>query len=333
MLENLKNASLRALNTTGIKLKQHSPAILAGVAIVAGAGAIYFACKSSHDGLDNVLLEAEARLDEVKERELQVAQGLIAEEAYTRKDATVDRLKVKCQTVVKLGRLYAPTIALGAVSATCTLSAVHILSARNAALVSSYAALDKYVRDYQNRVAMRFGEDVERRIRFDIHDDDEDIVEHNDETGEDVVIKKKTEDVMHTNAPDCFIFSDETSPLFRGDLEHDEFFCLQAEEYANKVLESRRTNTKPGYYFLSELLDSMAIDYDAAGISRTEAHLKGWILPCKNEAGVESGVIHHISLGIGDWLDHAKRDMDNDATGYLGIIICLNLDGVIVDKI
>lgn len=319
----------RAVNITGLKVKHYSPQILVGVALVAGAGAIYYACKATHNDLDDILDEAEDNLAHIEDMEEanQIAPS----------DAKKEKKEVKVTAAKKLVKAYSPAVVLALVSASSTLGATHILSKRHAAVMASYAALDAYTRDYQQRVIDQVGEELEHKIRYDIHDDVTTVEEVDPDTGEVKQVEKVVENVAHQLDRFDFIF-DESSPRFQDNSDYDEMFALIAEEYANKVLESRRTNTKAGYYFFDELLDQFDIrpeditKPDGTPMSFEEAHSNGWYLPPKNEFGVGPNDIHHISLGLGDQLDRAKRSMMRDE-GIKGILIHPNIDGVIAHLI
>ena len=303
-----------------LKLEKHAPEFLVGTALIAGACAIYSACKATHDDLDDILTQAE--------KELQVIVTQENDGILPPKEAFKQRAEVKLETAGKLARAYAPAAILAAISAGSTIGANRILSKRNVALLASYAALDKYTRDYQKRVMNTVGEEVERKIRYDIRDDMREVEMVDPDTGNTETVREKT-GVEKAHVYDRFDFMfDERSPRYQNNPDYDETFVYLVQEQANKILECRRSDTKAGYYFLDELLDDFGLDPDDVGISFEEAHIVGWYLPPKNELGVAPGDIHHIDLGIGKYVDLTKKNMTEEED-IDGILIIPNVDGVV----
>ena len=57
---------------------------------------------------------------------------------------------------------------LGAASIASILASHNIMKKRNVALAAAYAAVDKSFKDYRDRVIERFGEQVEKELRYNI---------------------------------------------------------------------------------------------------------------------------------------------------------------------
>lgn len=72
------------------------------------------------------------------------------------------------QTSVQIAKAYALPIALGTISITSILASHNIIRKRNAALASAYTLIDRSFKDYRGRVVDRFGEQVDRELRYDI---------------------------------------------------------------------------------------------------------------------------------------------------------------------
>lgn len=318
-MANIKESVARAAAKFVRTTKQYSPEILVVAALATGAGAIYFACKATHDDLDNILDDAQDKLDWIQNEE--------ERKAIAPSDAKKEKFDAKLTCARKLAKAYSPAVVLALTSASCTVGAKHILSKRNAALVVSYAALDKYIRDYQDRVIDEVGEELEHKIRYDIHDD-EDVIEHVDETtGE--VTEEKVKTPVRAHSLDRYEFIwDEKSSRFQNNADYDEMFLHSVQEEWNKYLECRRTNKKPGKVYLDEILWDLDVEPEDLGLTDEEAHVVGWYLPAKEESNAGANDIHHIDFGLGDWLDRAKRDMLRD-DGDRGILVRFNVDGVV----
>lgn len=315
MLDNVKTAVAKTAAKFVRTTKQYSPEILVVAAIATGAGAIYFACKATHDDLDNILDEAKDHLDHLEETPM------------VESDRKKEKFAVKKTAALKLAKAYYPAVILSVTSASCTVGAKHILSKRNAALVVSYAALDKYVRDYQQRVINEVGEELEHKIRYDIHEDEYEVEHVDEETGETTkeIVKKPAEPHAHDRYEVVF---DKKSHRFQDNPDYDETFVYCVEEEWNKYIDCRRTYNKPGKVYIDEVLWDLGLEPSDLGMTDEEAHITGWILPAKSESNAGANDIHHISFGLGDWLDRAKRDMLRDE-GYHGIPLRFNVDGVI----
>lgn len=320
MLENITKSASRFAHKATTVVKDYSPEILVATAIVSGAAAIYLACKATHDDLDDILTEAEDKMNWIidEEETKQIAPS----------DAKKEKLQVKINTATKLAKAYAPAAICATISASSTLGANHILSKRNAALVASYAALDRYVKGYQQRVLNEVGEEVERRIRYDIHDDEYVENSTDEETGETKETVKVKEDVVHDLGRYAVVF-DEKSSRFQNNADYDETFLHAVQEEWNKYLECRRTNKKPGKVYLDEVLYDLDIEPEDLGLTDEAAHILGWYLPPKDESNAGANDIHHINFGLGYWFDRAKRDMNRDQYGYDGILVEFNIDGVV----
>lgn len=328
----------RFATTTGVKLGRHKPEILIGASIIVGGIAVYQLCKATRNGLDDIIEETEDALESVKTKQIENAIGT---RVFDEKQAMKARMRARLIFLKKLWRLYWKGIVLGIIALSLNLSAHNILRKENLALAGSLAAYDTYIRDYRSRVANAVGDEIEKKLYYDLQKDDIEVdipmtdEEGNpilDENGEQVVEHKTLEgESIRADIPYSFMFNKDTSIAARGDLESDETMMRIAEEELNRRLEFRRTNTEPGFVFGDELLDFARIDTKKAGISIVAWRNALWYLPPKNETGVAAGDIHHINLGLGDVYDRAKRAMDADTDGYKGILVVPNFDGVVSD--
>ena len=159
----------RAVNTVGMKAKKYSPELLMGVGLVCGGVATVMACKATlkvNEVLENAkdtidLIHQTEELKEIETKDDRVVQ-------YTKEDATKDLVKVYASTGIELAKLYGPSIALGTVSLTCIFASNNILRKRNIALAAAYTAVDKGFREYRDRVVERFGEGVDKELKYNL---------------------------------------------------------------------------------------------------------------------------------------------------------------------
>ena len=144
-------------------LKKHSPEILVVVGVVGTVTSAVVACRATTK-ISEVLDDSKETIDKIHEC---VADETLAEE-YSKEDSKKDLTIVYIQTGVKLAKLYAPAIILGAFSITSILASNNILRKRNVALAAAYATVDKGLKEYRSRVVERFGEEVDRELKYHI---------------------------------------------------------------------------------------------------------------------------------------------------------------------
>ena len=215
---------------------------------------------------------------------------------------------------MKLVKLYAPAVILGTVSITAILAGHNILRKRNVALAAAYATVDKGFKEYRGRVIERFGEELDKELKYNIRAKDVEEVKVNEETGKEE-ISKKTVNVADPNAySDYARFFDDGCTGWTKDPEYNLMFLKDQQRYANDRLQSK------GSLFLNEV-------YDMLGIPRTKAGAcVGWIYDEKNPVGD-----NFVDFGIYDMYNERKRDFVN---GYeRTILLDFNVDGNILDLI
>ena len=162
----IMNALTRKFYRVGFKFKKHSPEILVGAGVVGVVASAVMACKATTK-LDDVLAETKDTVDkihDVTEHPEKIPEG----KEYTVEDSKKDLTIVYTQAGVKLVKLYGPAVVLGTVSIAAIIGGHHILRKRNIALAAAYTAVDKGFKEYRGRVLERFGEEVDRELRYNI---------------------------------------------------------------------------------------------------------------------------------------------------------------------
>lgn len=303
----LMNNLTRGLNRTGLKLKKHSPEILVVTGVVGVVASTVLACKATLK-VNEVIEPAKATLEKIH---VAAEKGTTEAGAiYTMEDAKKETGIVYLQTGVKLAKLYAPAIVLGVFSVTSILASNNILRKRNVALAAAYTAVDTGFKDYRNRVIERFGEALDKELKYDIKvsEVEETTV---DENGNEVVTKK-TVTVANPNTYSTYAkFYDDGCIGWEKDAEHNLFFLKCTQNHANDILKTK------GHLFLNEV-------YDMLGIPRTKAgNIVGWIYDEVNPMGD-----NFVDFGI---YDNKSSDFVN---GYERVIVLdFNVDGPILDLI
>lgn len=298
-----------AINKVSFKVKKHSPEILLISGIVGVVGSAVMACKAT--------TKVSAILDETKEvvdkiHECSENTEIVESGKYTPEDAKKDLAIVYAQTGMKFVKLYGPSVALGVLSITSILASNNILRKRNVALAAAYATVDKSFKDYRNRVVERFGEAVDRELKYNIKAQKVEKTVVDPETGKEKKVKETVEIAGIDGYSEYARFYDDGCKGWEKDAEYNLLFLRAQQRYANDLLVSR------GHVFLNEV-------YDMLGIPRTKAgQVVGWVYdPDNNEND------NYIDFGIYDVNKPKARDFVN---GYeRTILLDFNVDGNIWD--
>lgn len=264
-----KNALVEKASRTfckaGLKLKKHSPEILVVGGVVGLVTSGVMACKAT--------TKLSAILDDSKEQielfDKVAANPEMVKEEYTVEDAEKDKKIVKVQTAVKVAKLYAPSIAVGVVSIGAIFASNNIMRKRNVALGAAYATVDRAFKDYRNRVVDRFGEELDKELKYNLKTKEvKETVE--DENGKKKTVKRNIK-YMDSPMPSEFaVIYDDGCAGWTKDPEDNKFFLIQQQRYANERLKRR------GYLSLNEV-------YELLGFPSTKAgQVVGWLYDCKD---------------------------------------------------
>lgn len=291
-------------------LKKHSPEILVVAGITGTVASAVMACKATTK-IDTILDETEKSVNTV--HHYMKDPEMIESGRYSEEDGKKDLAIIYTQTAVKMIKLYAPSVALGALSLICILASNNILKKRNVALAAAYATIDKGFKEYRSRVVERFGETVDHEIRHNIKAQtfEETVTDENGKTNK---VETKVDIAENPNTySDYARFFDETSSYWEKDAEYNLMFLRAQQQYANDKL---RAN---GRLFLNEV-------YDMLDIPRTKAgQVVGWIYDDKNPTGD-----NYVDFGIYNTNRAVARDFVN---GYERVILLdFNVDGNVWDN-
>lgn len=299
----IPNNISRSFHKVGFQLKKHSPEILVAVGVVGTVTSAVMACKATTK-LNDILEKTKENVDAIHHA-VEHADELPAE--YTVEDSKKDLAIVYAQTGVQLVKLYAPAVALGALSLTCILTSNNILRKRNVALAAAYATVDTGFKEYRSRVVERFGKDLDRELKYNIKAKEIEEVVVNEDGTETTV--KKTVNVYDPNLKSDYArFFDEYCTGWTKDPEYNLMFVKQVQNHANDKLKAK------GHLFLNEV-------YDDLGIPRTKAgQVVGWIYDEENPIGD-----NYVDFGLTDVTDDGVRRFVN---GYeRSILLDFNVDG------
>ena len=306
----IMNKLNRTINRAGLKLKKHSPEILVVTGIISGVTAAVMACKATPKA-NAILEEAKQKIDTIHE----IAENPEAAETYTEKDVKQALTITYAQTGLEVVKTYAPSIAVGTFATVCILSGHNILRKRHAATAAAYVTLDKNFKEYRNRLIDRFGEELDKEIRFNIKakEVEETVV---NEDGSETVVKKTVEEVDPTTVGDYARFFDEWCRGYeKNNPEYNMMFLKQVLNHANEKLQSQ------GHLFLNEVFEMLGFDRTPVG------QVVGWIYDPANP-----NIDSYVSFGnIFDASNSNKRDFVNGREP--AILLEFNCDGPIFELI
>ena len=302
----MKEKFVSVYNGVKGQVQKHSPEILMGVGVVGVVTSTVMACKATMK-LNDILEESKETRDKIKE----VENNPKYEDKYSPEDAKKDLAINYMQTGMKVAKLYAPAVLLGGASLGCLLASNDILRKRNAALSAAYMTVDKSFKEYRNRVTERFGEEVEKEIRYGIKAEQLETTVV-DEDGNETTVTETVKTMDPTLYSDYARFFDAASPCWQNDPEYNLMFLKAQQQYANDLLRAK------GRLFLNDV-------YDMLGIEKTKAgQVVGWVYDRENPNGD-----NFVDFGIYDMSKERVRAFVN---GYeTNILLDFNVDGNIWD--
>ncbi len=245
--EEIMNKMSGAFGNVSFKMKKHSPEILMVAGVAGVIVSAVMACKAT--------LKVEAVMDETKEKMDKIHEAeengtTDAGEDYSGEDAKKDTVIVYAQTGLKLAKTYAPAVAIGALSITSILASNNILRKRNVALAAAYATVDKSFKEYRNRVIEKFGQEVDRELKYNIKAEKVTATEVDEETGKEKKVKKNTFVVNPSDVSGYARFFEKytvdedgnsiLNPHWESNNEYNIMFIKAQENYANDLLKAKK---------------------------------------------------------------------------------------------
>jgi hypothetical protein len=294
----------KTLMKTSLKLKKHSPEILIVAGVIGTVASTVMACKATTK-LGEIMDNAKDDIEAVHEA---VEHPEDLPQKYTAEDGKKDLTIVYTQTALRVAKLYLPAVALGALSLTAIIKSHDILKKRNVALAAAYTAADKGFKEYRNRVVERFGNDVDKELRYNIKAKEFEHKVVNDDGTEETVVETvnvasidDVSDFAKYFNKDCAGWSDNA--------EKNLFFLKRQQDFANELLEAN------GYLFLNEV-------YDMLGIPRSKAgQVVGWVY--------DKNVIAKVDFGIYTINREENQQFVNGLEK--NVLLDFNVDGNILD--
>lgn len=252
-----------SINRIGFKAKKHSPEILVVAGIAGIITSTVMACRATTK-IEKILDTTKEKVDMIHDAvEKQVVNG----EEYTKKDAGKDLAKVYVKTGVEFVKVYGPSITLGTLSVLSILKGHGILRKRYMSVAAAYTAVDKSFKEYRNRVVERFGEGLDRELRYNIKAETVEETVVDEETGKKKKVKNTVEYVdgnLSDYSPYARFFDETSEEYEEDDPEYNLMFLLKIQKWANDLLRSKKI------VFLNEV-------YRMLGLPETKAgQIVGW---------------------------------------------------------
>lgn len=310
MRSDFANGLSRAFGRVGFQLKKHSPEILLATGVIGGIASAVLACKATTK-INGIIEETKDKVEMIHEgveagQVIGVEDGETKIVEYSQEDGTKDLAIVYTQTGIKLLKLYGPALALGAASLGCILASHNIIHKRNVALGAAFAAIDTSFKEYRGRVKERFGEQLDRELKYNIkaQEVEETVV---DEKGNEKTVKKTINTADPNNYSDYARFFDEYCVgYWNKNAEDNLFFLKQQQNWANEKLKTR------GYLFLNEVYEMLGIPVTKAG------QVVGWVYDSDRGDG-------YVDFGIYNLYNEKARDFVNGRER--SILLDFNVDG------
>lgn len=278
--DEIMNKMSGAFNNVSFKMKKHSPEILMVAGVAGVVVSAVMACKATLK-VDAIMDETKEKMDKIHKAE---DDGVTESgEDYFIEDAKKDTAIVYAQTGFKLVKTYAPAVAIGTLSIASILASNNILRKRNVALAAAYATVDKSFKEYRNRVIEKFGQEVDRELKYNIKAEKVPTTEVDEETGKEKKVKKNAFVVNPSDVSGYARFFEKytvdedgnsiLNPHWEPNNEYNIMFIKAQENYANDLLRAKKR------LFLNDV-------YEMLGLPRTKAgQVVGWVYDKDNPVG------------------------------------------------
>lgn len=284
-----------------LKAIKHGPTAMVVGGVCGMVAAVVVACIETKKATC-VTKELKVDLIEIRIRKENDEMGF---EDYDEKTANHDTAIAYAKAGFGYLKVYSPAIFLTITSSAMILCGHNILRKRNVALVAAYTAVDKNFKEYRQRVVDRFGEEIEKEIKYGIKPKDD----KTQEISKDIVEKTAKEAVLNTS--EYARFFDESCRGWTKDAEYNLMYVRRLQDEANEMLRSN------GYVCLNDI-------YKMFGFEPTKiGQIVGWVYDDNED--------NYIDFGVYNPGNERARAFVN---GYeRSILLDFNVNGVILDSI
>ena len=313
----MKNNWLSKVSTSAAKfagkaeftIKKNSPEILLGAGIVGFVGTVVLACRATCRA-DEVLEFHRKKIKDIEDAKEIADADPEGEMSYDieiyRQDKAIRYLK----TTGSLAKLYAPTVAVGALSLACILTSRNIMQKRYLGVVAAYNGVSAAFEEYRKRVRDEYGEGLDKHFRYGTTYEELPVYDENGKKTKEKEQVEKTETGMVMPNDDSCRFFDSSNPNWDKNPTFSIMWLRGQQNILNDILHTR------GHVFLNEV-------YDALGFPHTpQGAVLGWI---------DGEGDNCIDFGLYDQNKESVRRFVNGVDNV--IMLEFNHDGVIWDRI
>ena len=308
-LSKVSTSAARFAGKAEFTIKKNSPEILLGAGIVGFVGTIVLACRATCRA-DEVLEFHRRKIKDIEDAKEIADADPEGEMSYDieiyRQDKAIRYLK----TTGSLAKLYAPTVAVGALSLACILTSRNIMQKRYLGVVAAYNGLSVAFEEYRKRVRDEYGEGLDKHFRYGTTYEELPVYDENGKKTKEKEQVEKTETGMVMPNDDSCRFFDSSNPNWDKNPTFSMMWLRGQQNILNDLLHTR------GHVFLNEV-------YDALGFPHTpQGAVLGWI---------DGEGDNCIDFGL---YDQNKENVRRFVNGVDNVIMLeFNHDGVIWDRI
>lgn len=308
-LSKVSTSAARFAGKAEFTIKKNSPEILLGAGIVGFVGTVVLACRATCRA-DEVLEFHRKKIKDIEDAKEIADADPEGEMSYDieiyRQDKAIRYLK----TTGNLAKLYAPTVAVGALSLACILTSRNIMQKRYLGVVAAYNGLSAAFEEYRKRVRDEYGEGLDKHFRYGTTYEELPVYDENGKKTKEKEQVEKTETEMVMPNDDSCRFFDSSNPNWDKNPTFSMMWLRGQQNILNDILHTR------GHVFLNEV-------YDALGFPHTpQGAVLGWI---------DGEGDNCIDFGL---YDQNKENVRRFVNGVDNVIMLeFNHDGVIWDKI
>ena len=308
-LSKVSTSAARFAGKAEFTIKKNSPEILLGAGIVGFVGTVVLACRATCRA-DEVLEFHRRKIKDIEDAKEIADADPEGEMSYDieiyRQDKAIRYLK----TTGNLAKLYAPTVAVGALSLACILTSRNIMQKRYLGVVAAYNGLSAAFEEYRKRVRDEYGEGLDKHFRYGTTYEELPVYDENGKKTKEKEQVEKTETGMVMPNDDSCRFFDSSNPNWDKNPTFSMMWLRGQQNILNDLLHTR------GHVFLNEV-------YDALGFPHTpQGAVLGWI---------DGEGDNCIDFGL---YDQNKENVRRFVNGVDNVIMLeFNHDGVIWDRI
>lgn len=275
--------------------RKHSPTILMTTGLVGVVAAGVLASRATLQ-LEPIVEDLELTTTLIKE----VGKNSDVSGSEVKRDLT----KAYVGSSLKIAKLYAPSVTLGAVSVVCILGAHNILSKRNVGLAAALKITETSFKQYRERVVAEHGAEKDREYKLNLRAQEVD----GDEKGKKEVAMVFDPDLGVSGYARIF---DKDNVNWDRRQDYNVMFLKTNQSYANDRLKAH------GHLFLNEVYDMIGFEHSREGA------VTGWIYDGNGDNFVDFGLFEFNNIRAGAIADGTE--------GH--ILLDFNVDGSIWDKI